>query len=190
MPQSSEREYDFDLILSGPQELLDLAEPIVDAFFEASGGDCNPGVCCGVPRVGFIRRAASMKDAILAAIAEVRKVGFGIDVVRVEWPELMTQTEIAAMIGRSRQMVHQYVQGVRGPGDFPAPIRRSGRGNLYRWSEVAAWLVRARLAPDRLVADAEAVETINSVLDYTQKAKRHASLVREVRAAVAGKLTA
>jgi hypothetical protein len=182
--RKTEREYDFDLVLSGPDELLELAEPIVDAFFEASGGDCTPGVSRGIPYASCTRRAASLKDAVLAANAEVREVGHGIDVIRVEWPELVTQAEIARAIGRSRQAVHQYLRGECGPGGFPTPARRSPRGELWRWSEVIKWLCRSKLAPEILVRDAEEMEAINSVLDYAWKAKHHAALVREVKAAV------
>jgi hypothetical protein len=184
---TNEREYDFDLVLSGPDELLELAEPIVDAFFEASGGDCTPGVSRGLPYASCTRRAASLKDAVLAAIADVRKVGHGIEVLRVEWPELVTQAEIARAVGRSRQAVHQYVRGACGPGGFPAPARRSPRGELWRSSDAIRWFCRSKLAPESLVRDAEEMEAINSVLDYTWKAKRHAALVREVNAVVAAK---
>ncbi len=186
----TDREYDFDLVLSGPAELFALAQPVVDAFFEACHGDCTPGVSCGVPQVSFTRRAATMKDAVLTAIAEVRKVGFGIDVLAVEWSYLLTQADIGRRIGKSRQLVHQYVEGVRGPGGFPPPARNGHSGPLWQWSDVAQWLFRNGMAPQRLLEDAKAVETINCVLDYTRLRKHEAALVREVQSVMSGKKTA
>ena len=129
-----------------------------------------------------------MKDAVLAAIAEVHKVGLGIEVLAIGWSYLMTQAEISRRIGKSRQMVHQYIRGVRGPGGFPPPARTGPSGQaLWQWSEVAGWLAKNDLAPESLVRDAETVDTINCVLDYARKSKRDGALVREVRTAMAGK---
>jgi hypothetical protein len=190
-PRKTETEYEFNLVLTGPEELLDLPESIMDAFFEAAGGDLTPGVSCGVPYVGCTRSAPTMKDAILSAIADVRKVGRGIDVVRVEWPSLMTQAELARRIGKTRQAVNQYAKGLCGPSGFPPPARKGDQGQpLWQWCDVAQWLFNNGMAPERLHLDAQAVDTINCVLDYTWKSKHHAARVREVEAAVAGKKTA
>ena len=54
---------------------------------------------------------------------------------------LVTQSEIARKIGRSRQLVSQYIAGTRGPGGFPAPAHNIADGaSLWHWSEVASWL--------------------------------------------------
>ena len=90
-------------------------------------------------------------------------------------------------------MVHQYVRGVRGPGGFPPPARARGNGAagqpLWDWSDVAEWLCRNAMAPESLLRDAEALDTINCVLDYTRKRKRDAALVREVQSRRGGQET-
>ena len=128
-------------------------------------------VCPVAPlRLDFTRAAPTMKDAILSAIADVRGVGMGIDVLRIDCSYLVTQAEIARKIGKSRQMVHQYIRGIRGPGGFPPPARKGASDQpLWHWCDVAEWLCRNEMAPANLAGDAEAVETINCVLDYTQK---------------------
>ncbi len=181
-------EHDFTLILRGISELT---TPIVDAVFEAGCDDATLGMSCGVAHLDFTRTAPTMKDAILSAIADVRRVGMGIDVLRIDCDSLVTQAEIARKIGKSRQVVHQYIRGDCGPGGFPEPVRKGASGQaLWQWCSVAQWLCRHDMAPSGLLRDAEAVDTINCVLDYTWKSKHQSALVREVRTAVAGKRTA
>ncbi len=103
----------------------------------------------------------------------------------------LTQAEIGRKIGKSRQAVHQYIRGDCGPGGFPQPVRKGASGQpVWQWCSVAQWLCQHDMAPSGLLRDAEAVDTINCVLDYTGKSKHQSALVREVRAAVAGKRTA
>lgn len=183
-------EYDFTLILSGVSELSDAIANAVyavcdDALLATSGG---------VASLDFTRPAATMKDAILAAIADVRQVGRGIDVLRIDCSTLLTQAEIARKLGKSRAAVSQYIGGSRGPGGFPPPVNARSNGAtgqpLWQWCDVAAWLCRHDLAPRSLVEDAEAVEAINCMLAYHRQSKRHAQLARKVRALMAGKRTA
>jgi hypothetical protein len=184
MKTTHEPEHDFTLLLSGISELT---PPIVDAVFEACE-DATLGVSCGSPRLDFTRAAPTMKDAILSAIADVRGVGMGIDVLRIDCSYLVTQAEIARKIGKSRQMVHQYIRDIRGPGGFPPPARKGASDQpLWHWCDVAEWLCRNEMAPANLAGDAEAVETINCVLDYTRRSKRHGGLVREVKTAMSVK---
>ena len=188
MIRSVDREHDFTLILRGIRELK---RSIVDALFEAGCDDATLGMSCGVAHLDFTRAAPTMKDAILSAIADVRRVGMGIDVLRIDCDSLLTQAEIARKIGKSRQAVHQYIRGDCGPGGFPQPARKGASGQpLWQWCAVAQWLCQHDMAPAGLVSDAEAVDTINCVLDYTWKRKHQSALVREVRTAMAGKRTA
>ena len=60
-------------------------------------------------------------------------------VERVEPEEHVSQSEMAARLGRSRQSVSQLVSGARGPGGFPPPAFQSGHVALWRWSEVSEW---------------------------------------------------
>ena len=96
-------------------------------------------------------------------------MGSRVDVVRVDCSTLLTQAEIARKLGKSRQAISQYIRGGRGPGGFSAPARKpsdteKGAGPLWQWCDVAAWLCRHDLAPQRLLDNAEAIDTINCVL--------------------------
>ena len=111
-------EHDFTLVLSGISEL---SPKIVDALLEAGCDDGTISMRSGRPFITFSRRAASMKDAILSAIANVRKAGTSADVLRVDYCNLVTQADIARKIDRSRQQIHQYTTGDRDREAFLHP---------------------------------------------------------------------
>ena len=76
---------------------------------------------------------------------------------------LVTQTEIAAAIGRSPQSVQQLATGARGPGDFPAPTNPGARHPLYQWPTVRRWLTTAGI---EIIDDIDrsAIDRLNSSL--------------------------
>jgi hypothetical protein len=71
----------FTLILSGVAELTpDLA----DALYTATGGDIELNMQDGVAFAEFERKAATLREAITAAIREVEGAAVGVRVVRVD----------------------------------------------------------------------------------------------------------
>lgn len=72
-----------------------------------------------------------------AAVRDLRTAGF--DVVGLDF-DLVNTTEIADRIGRTRQTVRQYVDGLRGPGRFPAPLGAPGGVRVWDWGSVNEWL--------------------------------------------------
>jgi len=136
--RSSQREYDFTLLLEGISEINAEVE---DALFEAGCDDATINVRFGRVYLMFSREAASIKDAVISAIRNVRDAAIGADVLRVDACDLVTQADIGRRMGRTRQLVNQYVTGTRGPGTFPAPACNiSDGGPLWYWREVAQWL--------------------------------------------------
>ena len=53
--------YDFEVILAAG---TDMTEELADQLFEAGCDDGTPGVCCGVPVIGFSREADCLESAI------------------------------------------------------------------------------------------------------------------------------
>lgn len=141
------REYEFELVLSGFSELT---EEIEDALYEAGCDDGTLGISCGVPLLTFAREAATLREAVLSAVRDVESAGRGIRVEMVQSAdcgEYCSMTDIARRIGKSRELVRKYSLGQRGPGGFPQPVGFvSGQTHLFRWSRVAAWLLRHRLS--------------------------------------------
>ena len=50
-----------------------MSEELADQLFEAGCDDGTPGVCCGVPVIGFSREADSLESAIRSAVADVKR---------------------------------------------------------------------------------------------------------------------
>lgn len=141
------QEFEFELVLSGFSELT---EEIEDALFETGCDDGTLGLSAGVPYLVFAREGKTLREAVLSAIRDVESAGCG---VRAEWvqsaegSEFCSVTDIARRIGKSRELVRKYFQGERGPGGFPSPIGFvSGQSHLFRWSQVADWLIEHQLA--------------------------------------------
>ena len=175
-------EYEFTLILTG---ISRLDQRIVDALFEAGCDDATPSLRLGRVYLTFSRQAMSMADAILTAIHNVRTANIGADVLRVDPCNLVTQSEIARRIGRSRQVVSHYIYGKRGPGDFPPPAcYLADDSPLWYWCEVAYWLRQNDMLPDREYRDAQEIALINAQLEYQRQCSLAGELCDEVRTAL------
>ena len=126
-------EHSFTLILSGD------VDTHLDELFDAGCDDATFGAVDGVAYADFDREAPSHAEAIASALAAVETVP-GLRVLRIEPDDLVTMSEIAEKLGRTRESVRLLIAGERGAGGFPAPVSHlRTRNRLWRWSEVAAW---------------------------------------------------
>jgi hypothetical protein len=176
--QNCPREYDFALIVKGVPQLNESTE---DALFESGCDDATLSIQYGRLYMEFSRSAASLKDAILSAIRDVRKAGIGAEVLRVDECNLVTASDIARRIERSRQLVHQYMTGQRGPGNFPPPeCHLADHAPLWRWCAVSYWLVQNNLLRPEENWNAQVVEAINEVLEEARQADVYTVLVEEI----------
>jgi hypothetical protein len=73
--------YQFTLILAGVAEIT---PELADSLFAATGGDIEFNMRDDVAYIEFDRAAASLRDAVSSAIAQVENAGVGARVVRVE----------------------------------------------------------------------------------------------------------
>lgn len=151
-------EQEFTLVISG--DLDD--DSALDALFEAGCDDATFGSVDGVGFADFIREAPSFLEAVRGAIEQVESVP-GLRVTRVEPDDLVTMSEIAERLGRSRESVRLWISGARGPGEFPQPVSHlKARTRLWRWSEVTAWTERQGTSSDRLKASL--IAAVNAAL--------------------------
>ena len=175
-----EREFDFSLVLDGTCELT---EEVENNLFEAGCDDATIGVRYGRIFMQFSRTAASLKDAILSAIHDVRQARLA--VLQVDECNLVTQAEIARRIKRTRQAVHQYITGQRGPGGFPPPVCQLHDDNpLWQWCAVSFWLNEHDMIKPGELDEAEFVFTINLALESARQRGRNIELFEEVMKAV------
>lgn len=172
------REFDFALVLSDDVELTSDLE---NALYGGSCDDSTISVRSGRVYVTFSRSAPSMKDAILEAISDFTSSNVSGSILRVDECNLVTQSEIARRIDRSRQLIHQYIRGERGPGGFPPPVCDIVDGTpLYYWCEVAYWLWENDMITESVLRDAQEVAVINSVLELQHQKQHEPDLAAEV----------
>lgn len=175
---SCEREYDFALIVSGVSTLTPGVE---DALFAAGCDDATLTIRHGVLYVEFSRVAHSLKDAILSAIRDVHAADVGAGVLRVDECDLVSPSEIARRIGRSRQLVSQYINGQRGPGGFPPPECQLAEGSpLWAWCAVSYWLAQNHILRPEESLNAEVVAAVNVSLEAARHQKRNSELMNEI----------
>ncbi len=177
-----ESEHDFALVLTGVPELTSDVE---NALFEAGCDDATLSIRSGRTFLTFSRIAPTLKHAILSAIRNVKSAHIGAGVLRVDNCNLVTQADIARKINRTRQLVHQYMNGDRGPGGFPPPTCYIGDDSpLWAWCEVASWLWQNDLIKENVLREAEQVNVINTALEFTQHQQTDFELSQEVVQAI------
>ncbi|MFI5839100.1 hypothetical protein ACIA8K_05200 [Catenuloplanes sp. NPDC051500] len=92
----------------------------------------------------------------------------GARVVEVD-QDIVGVSDIAKRVGVTREAVRLWVDGRRGPGNFPAPIASAGGGErgsmrLWQWAAVNDWLRHYQLHDDEENLSAIQVAEINASL--------------------------
>lgn len=128
--------FNFTLIVEGADLQTDEAQ---DALFEAGCDDATFGAVDGVQFAEFDRDAGSYGQALSSAIATIRRTIQGARVVQV-LDDLVTISDIAERVDRSRESIRLLIAGRRGPGHFPPPVSfLRTRNRLWRWTDVLRW---------------------------------------------------
>ncbi len=128
--------FNFTLIIEGADLQTDEAQ---DALFQAGCDDATFGMVDGVQFAEFDREAGSYGQALTSAMATIQRTIPGARVVQV-LDDLVTLSDIAERLGRSRESVRLLVAGRRGPGSFPPPVSfLRTRNRLWRWTDVLRW---------------------------------------------------
>ena len=135
----------------------------------------------------FSRSAESFKDAVISAICNVQDSKIPASVLQVDQCDLITQSEIACRIGRSRQLVNLYINGSRSLGGFPLPvcnITDTDGAPLWNWCEVAYWLFENNIIKEDEHRDALELSVINSVLEIERQRKIEPGLTEQIMEAL------
>ncbi|HEY3323532.1 MAG TPA: hypothetical protein VGP72_23970 [Planctomycetota bacterium] len=152
--------FSFALILA---ELDTFTLDQADALFEAGCDDCSPSVSAGVVVLEFDREADSPRQAIDSAIRQVRELGWRIE--RIEPDDLVTQSEIAKRLNRSRESVRQLVHGERQDGSFPRPVAAvTSTSPLWSWLEVTRWCVARNICSPSALEMAKTIKLVNGLM--------------------------
>jgi hypothetical protein len=173
-----EREFDFALIVGG---VSNLTQAVEDALFAAGCDDATLSIQYGRLYVEFSRCARSIEEAIFSAIQDVRKANIGAEVLRVDECNLVTASEIARRVQRSRQLVYQYIKGERGPGGFPPPEFYLAEGSpLWAWCAVSYWFAQNDILRPEEGWNAEVVAAVNNWLEAEQYRERNPELIETI----------
>lgn len=136
--------HNFILILNTP-----IDEAASDLLFEAGLNDAAVTVFDGHPALDVDREAPTLLDAMSTAVTQAESVP-GVQVLRVEDEELVSQADIAERTGRSRQAVNHWIKRDAESSGFPEPAYgASTRSPLWRWADVLMWLEPSARVDDR-----------------------------------------
>lgn len=156
-------EYTFTLILDrDPEDLL-------DALFEAGCDDALFGDVDGTHYAEFTREADTLASAVASAISNIQSVD-DLHVLRVEPDDLVTLSEIAHRLDRTREGIRLIAAGQRGDGDFPTPISHTReRNRLWRWTDVIAWAAAHGHVEDADLEGARVIAAVNAALELNAR---------------------
>ncbi|RJT46075.1 DNA-binding protein [Rahnella woolbedingensis] len=161
--------YNFTLTLSG---VTSDTEKLEDALYEGGCDDALIAFYGTSVYLEFDRESDSLTTAVMTAIQDIESAGLNARVESVD-SVLVGLSDIAGLAGLTRQSVALLKEGARGPRNFPNPVQRlKGTSPLWRWKDVARWLIsEGRLtASDALVESAEILENINLALQLRSAA--------------------
>lgn len=152
-------EYEFDLhfLLASPDEDPEIH---LGRLLEEGCDDSGVGIGrCGQIGFMFAREAPAAREAVLSAIAAVKRAIPGATLVEVG-PDLVGLTDVAELLGCSRQNVRQLV--FDGEAHPPTSVY-SGRPSLWHLADLLCWLREQKQYPidDELIELAEANRQVN-----------------------------
>lgn len=130
--------FEFRVVTSGIS-LDDRAD--VDAILGAFDGEAS--LEATTTRLVEIVLTLDGEDPIGTVEAALSRIESALPKVAVHWidQELVGISDIAQLIGQSRESVRLYADGKRGGGAFPAPVGVVGDSvRVWRWADVDAWL--------------------------------------------------
>lgn len=170
-------DYEFTLRFTLPSPAVDM-DDVADALYEHGCDDALIGIG-QVGRVGldFTRSAASAREALMSAIADVLSAIPGAALVEAS-PDLVGVREVAALFGCSRQNIRKLILG--SPSTAPAPAHE-GSSSLWHLGTLLRWLAqekRYKVDPGLLaLADATmqvnlAIGALRADLDTEQELRR------------------
>jgi hypothetical protein len=160
----------FTLILKNVDENTSLLE---DSLYAANCDDALINFRGGAVYMDFDREAPSLEEAVISAIKNVKSASIEAEIASVAPENLVTESEIAKRLNKSRQIISLWIRGNRRKS-FPHPVMRlSEKSPLWNWSEVTKWLYDNNIITDNeLVENALFFANINAALEECDKKTR------------------
>lgn len=159
-------EYEFVLKYGLPDENADSSQ-YLDALFETGCDDATIGVGKkGAIALEFVREAASADEAVLSAIRDVKKAIPDGELIEVS-PDLVTPTEIASVIGCSRQNIQKIIANPK--KRFPNPIHQSSAGGIWHLEPVLRWFMEDGISINKNLLEIAEISMTANLIHQTQK---------------------
>lgn len=161
--QSTPKIYQFTLVLKNVDEH---SPGLEDSLFEAGCDDALINFRNGCVYLDFNRKAHSLEEAVISAIAAVESADLGATVLHVAPEDWVTESEVAKRLGKKRQLVSLWMQGKRRTA-FPNPVMKlTDKSPLWKWREIVEWLYKHRLVQEpELLVEAKFLEHVNAALE-------------------------
>ncbi len=129
-------EYEFVLAFAVPQRAEDL-DDLVERLGDSGCDDAVVGIGKrGRLALAFSREAATAAAALTSALADVRRAEPQARLIEAS-PDYVGLTDVAALLGVTRQNVRKLILECRVPA--PAPVHE-GRPAIWRLAKLLAWL--------------------------------------------------
>jgi hypothetical protein len=169
--------YEFSMVfaLASPEQD---PEDYVDRLFEAGCDDALLGIGrAGGIALDFIREAPDARTAVITAISNVRAAIPDSVLVEVS-PDLVGFSDVAELVGRSRQNMRKLLLG--GHARTPIPVH-SGSSTLWHLAPMLVWLrdEKGYDVDPALLDVARAAMAVNAVNAHVRSEPR---IVRELEA--------
>lgn len=168
--------YAFKLIFA-LSEPFDDPDDIVNALFEAGCDDAIIGVGKRDRiALSFARDAANAGQAIASAAREVRDALDGAELIEAK-PDLVNLSDMAEILGYTRQNMQKYAANAGAPFPFPAHV---GAPDVWHLYDVLLWL-----RDEKGVAMEESlVETSLAAAEVNARLQRERLAIQQRRVAV------
>lgn len=151
-----------------------VSETCLDALYEAGCDDALAGIGqAGLVALDFTREAPDAVAAVRSAIADIMRAIPGVAIIEVS-PDLVGMTDIARLLGCSRQNIRKYVMSGSG---FPKPIHAGESMMLWHLIDVLNWaqgVAQYRDKLGRMAMDLAAI-ACKANLELQQQRERKAS---------------
>ena len=154
--------YHFVIVLSGVDTI---SSELEDSLFESGCDDALIASRNSVVYLVFDRIASSFIDAISSAIMNIRSSKLKIGISHIEPSDIVSLSEIARRVNRTRESIRLLAKGDRGDGSFPLPISGVDESKqLWSWIEVANWFLEKDMLSESDFDNALIIRTINDKL--------------------------
>jgi hypothetical protein len=152
--------------------ITEMTPELAEALYEAGCDDATVGMSNGVFEATFHREGATFSDAVMSAILDIKRAIPGAGWWALDHNDLVSQSDIARRIGKTRATVSLYAAGKRTPSgkrdlsSFPTAVTESYDGPLYSWADVADWLRAHGLMSEEEALDAWERKRVAAALDF------------------------